>query len=152
MPEVNPLISIEINIFKWKILIFTVLYSIWQYFTDRHRAPGIRPSKRIQGLSKWLKAQAESSKRSANYSRQKNRLNNVRRLRLWLRFQPIGLTGRWVEAYGSESRLHGLVVVVVVELDFPINTNLASFPCCTKILDLIYKMRLLKQSNIRTVE
>jgi hypothetical protein len=29
----------------------------------------------------------------------------IRRLRLWLRFQPIGLTGRWVEAYGSESRL-----------------------------------------------
>ena len=28
----------------------------------------------------------------------------VRRLRLGLRFQPIGLTGRWVEAYGSESR------------------------------------------------
>jgi len=35
-----------------------------------------------------------------------SRLKRIRRLRLWLRFQPIGLTGRWVEAYGSESRLH----------------------------------------------
>ena len=25
-------------------------------------------------------------------------------MRLWLRFQPIGLTGSWVEAYGPESR------------------------------------------------
>jgi hypothetical protein len=32
----------------------------------------------------------------------------IRRLRLWLRFQPIGLIGRWVEAYGSESRLRRL--------------------------------------------
>jgi len=32
------------------------------------------------------------------------KIKSIRRLRLWLRFQPIGLTGRWVEAYGSESR------------------------------------------------
>jgi hypothetical protein len=42
--------------------------------------------------------------------------------------------------------------ILVNELDFPINANLICFPAGTKILDLIYKMGLLKQLNVWTVE
>ena len=61
-----------------------------------------RGEKRTGGLKLSL---AANKHQLIAHSRLIHRLNNIRRLRLRLRSQSIGLTGRWVEAYGSESRL-----------------------------------------------